>query len=257
MPVQPGAEPFAHTGSGELADVGAVLCHGFTGNPSSMRPWGEYLAQAGLTVVGPRLPGHGTRWQELNDTRWPDWYGELERAFDDLRQRCSTVLVMGLSMGGTLALHLAAQRTQQVAGLVLVNPSLLTLRKDAKLLPVLSKVLPSRPGIGDDIAKAGVSEGAYTRLPLRAAYSLQQLWPVVRAELGQITAPTLLLRSIQDHVVEPASAEALRAGMTPGLVTEVTLERSYHVATLDHDAPLIYERSLDHARRLAGAGTGP
>src|SRR4051812_7925098 len=118
--VLPGAEPFAADGG----EVGVVLSHGFTGSPQSLRPWAEHLAAAGLTVRLPRLPGHGTRWQDLNDTRWPDWYGEVERAFDDLRGRCRQVFGMGLSMGGTLVLRLAEQRPAEVAGLVLVNPSL-------------------------------------------------------------------------------------------------------------------------------------
>ena len=74
----------------------------------------------------PRLPGHGTRWQELNRTTWHDWYAEDERALLELRERCETVVVMGLSMGGTLALRLAEQHGDAVDGLVLVNPSVHT-----------------------------------------------------------------------------------------------------------------------------------
>ena len=96
MPVLPGAEPFEHAGG----DVGVLLVHGFTGCPQSMRPWAEHLAAEGFTVSLPRLPGHGTRWQDLNLTRWTDWYAEAERALDALRRTCSTVFVMGLSMGG-------------------------------------------------------------------------------------------------------------------------------------------------------------
>ena len=106
MGVLPGAEPFAADGG----PVGVVLSHGFTGSPQSLRPWAEHLAAAGFTVRLPRLPGHGTRWQDLNATRWPDWYGEIERAFDALRGRCDQVFAGGLSMGGTLVLRLAEQR---------------------------------------------------------------------------------------------------------------------------------------------------
>ena len=66
MPVLPGAEPFLHDGSDE---IGMLLCHGFTGSPQSLRPWGEHLAAEGLTVRCPRLPGHGTDWREMNRTR--------------------------------------------------------------------------------------------------------------------------------------------------------------------------------------------
>jgi carboxylesterase len=243
--VLPGAEPFAADGS----EVGVLLSHGFTGSPQSLRPWAEHLAAAGLTVRLPRLPGHGTRWQDLNDTRWPDWYGELERTFDDLRGRCRQVFGMGLSMGGTLVIRLAEQRPAEVAGLVLVNPSLGTERKDVKYaLPLLHRVVPSLAGIGSDIRKSGVTELAYERTPLRAMHSLSRLWPLVVADLGLVTAPVLLYRSRVDHVVEPMSGRLLRDGASSTEVTEVILEDSYHVATLDHDAPAIFAGSLDFVR---------
>ena len=250
MGVVPGAEPFAANGG----DVGVVLSHGFTGSPQSLRPWAEHLAAAGLTVRLPRLPGHGTRWQDLNDTRWPDWYGEVERAFDDLRGRCRQVFGMGLSMGGTLVLRLAEQRPADVAGLVLVNPSLGTERKDVKYaLPLLHRVVPSLAGIGSDIRKPGITELAYGRTPLRAMHSLSKLWPLVVADLGALTAPVLLYRSRVDHVVESLSGRLLREGAHSTEVTEVILEESYHVATLDHDAPAIFAGSLEFVRAHTSA----
>src|SRR5688572_15870547 len=141
--VLPGAEPIDLPGG----PVGVLLSHGFTGSTQSIRPWAEHLAAAGLTVSAPRLPGHGTRWQDMNKTRWSDWYGEVERAFDELRGRCDTVFVMGLSMGGTLVLRLAEERADQVAGVVIVNASLASERKDVKLAPLLSKVIPAFPGV--------------------------------------------------------------------------------------------------------------
>jgi carboxylesterase len=249
--VLPGAEPYEAGGG----PVGVVLSHGFTGTPQSLRPWAEHLAAAGFTVRLPRLPGHGTRWQDLNATRWPDWYGEIERAFDALRVGgCEQVFACGLSMGGTLVLRLAEQRAAEVAGLVLVNPSLGTERKDLKLLvPVLHRVVPSMPGIGSDIRKPGERELAYDRVPLRALHSLSQLWKVTLADLPRVTAPTLLYRSRVDHVVEALSGRLLRAGASSCEVVERILEESYHVATLDHDAPAIFAGSVEWIRQHAAA----
>ena len=244
MPVKPGCEAFAFDGG----EVGALMVHGFTGSPYSMRPWGEYLAANGLTVVGPRLPGHGTRWQEMNLTRWQDWYGEIERGFDSLRGRCEQVFVMGLSMGGTLALRLAEEMGDDLAGVVTVNASLLTLRKDAKLLPFISKVVPSLKAIGNDIKKPGMDERAYDRTPLRAAASLVHLWKVVAADLGKIHQPLLAFRSREDHIVEPASGKLLLSAISSTDVREVVLDESYHVATLDNDADLIFRESLAFVR---------
>ncbi|GAA5114360.1 alpha/beta hydrolase [Haloechinothrix salitolerans] len=252
MPVLSGAEPFMHSGSSE---IGVVLCHGFTGTPASMRPWGEFLADAGLTVRGPRLPGHGTTWQEMNRTTWRDWYTCVRDEATSLFASCSSVFVFGQSMGGTLTLRLAQEFGDAVAGITLVNPSVMTRRKEARLLPVLSRLWPSISGVGGDIAKPGAAELSYTRVPLRAAASLAELWRLVRADLPLVRQPMLLLRSRVDHVVEPENARIVAAEVASTDITEVELPRSYHVATLDHDAPEIFERSLAFVKRIHEART--
>lgn len=249
MPVMPGAEPFHHDGG----PTGALLCHGFTGTPQSLRPWAEHLAAAGLTVALPRLPGHGTSVAEANLTHWEDWYAELDRHFTQLKARCDDVFVMGLSMGGTLAIRLAEERGPDVAGLVLVNPSLLTKRPDRFLLPVLRWVAPTWQGIASDIKKEGSVELAYDRIPVKAAYQLSRLWLTTRTDLERVTQPILVFRSTEDHVVEPDSSALLRDKVASSDLREVLLEDSYHVATLDNDAPTIFEGSLDFVRRLARA----
>ncbi|MGZ4591313.1 MAG: alpha/beta hydrolase [Actinomycetes bacterium] len=249
MPLMPGAEPFRHDGG----QVGALLCHGFTGTPQSLRPWAEYLAAADLTVRLPRLPGHGTTVQEANLTTWHDWYGEIERSFLEMSRQCDQVFVMGLSMGGTLAIRLAEEHGDAISGLVLVNPSLLTKRPDRFLLPALRLVVPTWSGIASDIKKPGSVELAYDRIPMKAAYSLSQLWTTARGDLAKVTQPILLMRSTEDHVVEPDSSTLLREKVSSTDLQEVLLEDSYHVATLDNDAPTIFAGSLEFVRRLARA----
>ncbi|MGI8761158.1 MAG: alpha/beta hydrolase [Jatrophihabitantaceae bacterium] len=246
MPVLPGSEPFA----ADRGRVGVVLSHGFTGTPSSMRPWAEHLAAAGFSVRLPLLPGHGTRWQDTNRTRWQDWYAAVESAYDELAERCDTVFAVGLSMGGTLVTRLAECKGDAIAGLVLVNPSYGTERFDARFARYTSWAVRSRPGIASDIKKAGVEESGYDRTPVVAFVSLQQLWRVVLADLPRVSAPILLYRSREDHVVEPLSARLLQAGASSATVREVVLEDSYHVATLDNDAPLIFAGSVEFIRSL-------
>jgi carboxylesterase len=238
--LRPEAEPYAADGG----PVGAVLCHGLTGMPGSLHAWGRALADAGLTVRIPRLPGHGTRWQDANRVSWRDWYDELERAFDDVRRRCERTYVMGLSMGGTVALRLAEERGADVAGVVVVNPSLFTLRKDAKLLPLVRLFLPSFPPVGNDIKKPGVVEPAYDRLPVKAAYQLAQLWKLTNADLARVTQPLLVLTSRDDHVVEPQNSTRLMEGAGATDKRQVLLEDSYHVATMDNDLPRIITETL-------------
>jgi carboxylesterase len=253
MTVMPGAEPFHADGAGP---AGVLLCHGFTGTPQSMRPWAEYLAARGHTVTVPRLPGHGTRWQDMRDVRWVDWYDEVERAFVDLRARCAEVFVCGLSMGGALALRLAEVHGPEVAGLVLVNPAIHSYRRDLALLPVLSKLVASRPAIGSDIAKPGVAELAYPRTPLHGAYEMTKLWKAVRADLSRVTAPTLVFRSRVDHLVDTRSATLIRLGVRNAPVVERVLDNSYHVATLDNDAPVIFAGTVEWMRDHSRLGSG-
>ncbi len=247
MPILPGAEPFGHDGS---TDIGVLLCHGFTGSPQSMAPWGARLAEQGWTTRCPLLPGHGTVWQDMNRTGWPEWYQTVDEAFRELTQRCTSVFVFGLSMGGTLALRLAERHGADVTGLVLVNPSVTTERKDAALLPLLSRIVPAMPGISNDIKRAGQTELAYRKLPLRAAASVSKLWLQVRRDLGGIDQPLLLFRSAVDHVVEPVNARIILDGVRSADRREVVLPDSYHVATLDNDAATIFDGSIDFTKRV-------
>lgn len=236
---------------GDVGAVGVVLCHGFTGSPASMRPWAEHLATAGYGVRLPRLPGHGTSWQDMAMTGWPDWYAAVERALFDLSRSCATVVVAGLSMGGTLALRLAEEHPELVSGLVLVNPSVLTERVAMRALPLVRHVVGHVGGLTNDIKLPGAQEYGYERVPLSSLHSLTELWHLVRADLPRITAPLLLLRSTVDHVVEARNAAVIVAGVSSTDVTEIELTDSYHVATLDHDAALIFERSVDFVKDLA------
>lgn len=238
MPVLAHAQPFDADGG----TTGVLLLHGFTGSPSSMRPWAEHLHSAGCTVSVPRLPGHGTTWQEMNRTTWQDWYDEADVAFETLLSRCESVFVAALSMGGCLALRLAERRSD-VAGMMLVNPSVGTLDKRLLATPVLKRLVGSAQGVKGDIRKAGGVEDGYDRVPLRALDSMRSLWRVTVADLPAVTSPLLLFRSAVDHVVDPLSARLITEGVGSGEVTERVLHESYHVATLDNDAPLIFAES--------------
>ena len=258
MTVHPLAEPLLSEGdaASPRGRIGVLLSHGFTGSPASVKPWGEYLAGQGYAVSVPRLPGHGTTWQELNTTTWADWTGEIERAFEALASQVETVFVFGLSMGGGLALRLAADHPGRVDGLVLVNPAVGTDRKDVKLLPVLKRVIPSLPGIANDIKKPGVEEHGYTRTPLRAADSMFTGFKALCSDLGRVTCPVLIYRSTVDHVVDPSSARVILALVGSTDAREESLEHSYHVATLDNDSERIFEGSAAFIERVAAASDG-
>jgi carboxylesterase len=245
-PILPGAEPFRRDGSA----TGVLLCHGFTGSPQSLRPWAEDLAGHGLTVSLPLLPGHGTRWQDLAVTSWEDWYASVDRELRLLRERCDQVFVCGLSMGGALALRLAALHGNSVRGVVVVNPAVTFPRVQGYALPAVRYLLRSVPGIVNDIAREGPHELGYDRVPTQAAYALRTFCQVARGDLPKVTQPLLVLHSRTDHVVPPSDS-ALVLGRVSSLdVTETVLEHSFHVATLDHDAERIFADTRGFIDRL-------
>jgi carboxylesterase len=229
-----------------------LVLHGFTGNPQSMRPLAEALGAAGFTVDLPLLPGHGTAVEDMVPTRWEDWSGAADAAYQALAARCDKVAVTGLSMGGTLSCWLAS-RHPEIAGIAVVNPLVDPPAEEfldgiRGLLKAGTEVID---GIGSDIAKEGAAEAAYAGTPLAPALSLFEGVTGVAAGLGGIRCPTLLLSSREDHVVDPVSGDVLERSVG-GPFERVHLERSFHVATLDWDAPLIEERVVQFAGRVLG-----
>jgi len=243
--VLPGAEPFAADGGPH----GVLVLHGFTGNPSSMRGLAEACAAAGHAVELPRLPGHGTTVEDMLTTSWSDWTAEVDAAYERLAARCDRVVVAGLSMGGTLTLWTAA-RHPEVAGIVLINAA-------AEASPDMRGAIQSMvdagetlmDGIGSDVADPDVTESAYDKVPLAPLVSMLDGVGELQDALPRITCPALILTSPQDHVVAPSASDHLAATLG-GPVERVTLERSYHVATIDHDKDLIVERTLDFVARV-------
>jgi carboxylesterase len=245
----PGAEPFSAAGGPH----GVLVVHGFTGNPQSMRGLAEAFAAAGFTVELPLLPGHGTKVEDMIPTRWEDWSGAAEVAYQELASRCDRVVVAGLSMGGTISVWLAAHHPE-IAGVVAVNPaveppaeSFLELFKGS-----LDQGLETIPGIGNDVADPDAKELAYGDTPLAAGLSMFEAINELVPRLGDIRCPLLLMTSPQDHVVPPTNSDFLaeRAG---GPVERVSLDRSYHVATLDYDKADIEARAVEFARKVTSA----
>jgi carboxylesterase len=240
-PIIPGAEPYSATGDAR----GALVLHGFTGNPQSMRGLALALADAGFTVEMPLLPGHGTDIADMVPTRWPEWCEAADDAFTALAARCDAVAVVGLSMGGSLAVWLA-EHHPEVAALSVVNP--LVTPPDAATTGFIEAMIEAgdeiAPGIGSDIAMEGAVESAYPGLPLQAALSLFEGVEEVEAKLGSVTCPVLVFTSKQDHVVDPTSSDVL-VERVKGPIEQVVLDRSYHVATLDYDKDEIEARTVE------------
>jgi carboxylesterase len=253
---RPEREPWSSPGNGERSRIGVMLVHGFTGSPVSLRPLAELLAKRGFSVELPRLPGHGTTWREMIPTRYDDWRAEVVRKAKELGSRTERVVLVGLSMGGTLALDVASSGDIEPAGVVTINAQILD-RKGivVKLGPWLEKIFPVVPAKAaglrsNDIAKPGVGEAAYGWVPSAAGNSLLRALPRVRAQVEKLTCPVLIAYSRQDHSVSPENSKRLLGLVRSSDLTELVLERSYHVATLDYDLELIEERVTAFADRV-------
>jgi carboxylesterase len=209
-----------------------------------MRPLGEALAERGLPVRGVRLPGHGTDLADLARSRWTDWVAAVEAELERLRRDVPRVAVAGMSMGGLLALRLAATRAADVAALVLCGTPLRLRDRRLRWLPLIARVpwlarryatIPKRdgPDIADPAARA--ASRSYRAVPLAAVPEFLALQAAVRRDLGRVVQPALLLHGRHDHSVPLANLEQLRRSLGSRVVECHVLERSWHVVTVDYD----------------------
>ncbi|MCE9622682.1 MAG: alpha/beta fold hydrolase [Actinomycetia bacterium] len=251
----PGAEPWSFTpqSSSGSSRFGALVIHGLTSNPDSMRGIAKALAAAGFHVELPLLPGHGTVMEDLVPIRWSDFVTAVEAAYETLAARVDKVVVVGLSLGGALTLRVGANHPE-VAGLVCVNPA--AEPQAPEIIEMLQGMLDGgtevMPGIRGDIADPDATESGYdgTSLPTLFSLLVDGLAPLA-GEYSGMHMPMLLMNSPQDHVVEPRQSEFLAANYG-GPIERISLDRSFHVATLDYDKDLIIEATVAFAQRVTG-----
>jgi carboxylesterase len=249
-PVRPGAEAFS-LGEGP---IGVLMVHGFTGSPASMRPIGGWLASQGIAVEGVRLPGHGTTIDDLRTRRWIEWVDEAGRGLDALRARCRTVVAFGLSMGGAVVLRLVASRQDDVDGLALANPYVFDTR--LLVIPVGRLFLRQVGGVANDIAKPGEDENADEHMPVAAVAEMAEMLRHVRRDLPSIHVPSVIFVSGDDHVIPKENARKVFDRIGSERKELVRCPRSFHVVTLDHDAPLVRGRIAALARELDARRSG-
>jgi len=237
-----GCEEFAF-GEGR---VGTLLVHGFTGSPQGMRGLGDYLvANADIAVAAPRLPGHGTTWQDLNTKKASDWVDTVETSYQHLKGQVDEIFVVALSFGAALSLDLASRHQGEIKGIVTLAGMIFTRDPRRHLAPVIARVAQSIPGVGNDIADPEGKELAYDRLPTKAAYNMIRYLKTAEKTLPDVTAPILVMHGRQDHTVPYANAQHIYDKVGSTHKELVTLERSYHVITLDLERETVFERTLN------------
>lgn len=253
-PLAPAA--FSYPGHGANAEIGVAICHGFTGSPLSVLPWAGHLARKGFAVSVPLLPGHGTDWRDLARHDWQDWYQEFEAAYLELAAGTRHCYVAGLSMGGTIALRAAARH--HVTGVAVVNPGLSFYDRRVRYIGLLKHVQRTTvPAQEPNPTAPPTADGDYSLTPLEAVHQLSRLFKAARRELPAVAAPALVFKSDTDTVVPPTSIELLRQRLGSRELEVVRLPASGHVATLDVDAPTIFERSVEFFLHHAAAPAPP
>ena len=240
--ILPGAEPFIAEGG----KTGILVSHGFTGTTQSMRPLAEAFHKAGYSVYAPRLKGHGTHYEDMEQTTYQDWIASVEEAYAWLSERCDTIFMAGLSMGGTLALYMAANHPE-IRAISLINaavevPSMEGVKdlQDVRFLD----------SIGSDIKKPGITELAYEKTPVASVKEILNFMELAHKSLNAIHCPALILFSPEDHVVPPNNAQVIYDHISSEEKHIIELTDSYHVATLDHDQQRIIDETIDFFRKF-------
>ncbi|MBU9674239.1 alpha/beta fold hydrolase [Planococcus sp. CP5-4] len=235
-PVIQGAETFFLRGN----STGILLCHGFLGTPQSVRELGEALGTQGYTVSCPRLPGHGTHFKDLDQCSYDDWFESVKQAYLDLKQSCTSVFVIGQSMGGTLSLDLAS-RHPEIQGLALINPAIdIPQFENHRNCPAHAYVTEDAP----DIKKADAVEITYGQAPIKAYQQLLGYMDTVRPKLGEVRCPVVCFQSLEDHVVPPGNTDYILCNISSDSKQKYELNDSYHIASMDHETEYIVEMAV-------------
>jgi carboxylesterase len=223
----------------------ALFVHGFTSSPQNMRLMGDYLAERGIRVEAPLLPGHGTTWQDLNACNDTMWVQAVEESFAKLAAEFDEIFLVSLSFGSALALDFAARNPGKTKGIVSIAGMVESRDPRRFLSPVIKRLVKSLPGVGNDIADPEQREIVYDRLPTSAADCVLRMIKKTRSGLGSVTDPVLVMHSHNDHTVLPFNAELIHDNVASKDKELVWLDRSYHVLTIDVDREEVFRRTFE------------
>lgn len=241
----PGCEPQYLKGG----EKGCLLLHGFTSSPFEMRDLGVLLNHEDFTVHIPLLPGHGTSPANLRKNNWYDWFETAKNELFQLRKRCKKVYVIGLSMGGTLALHLAAH--YEINGVAALAPGLYLKNRFAIFSHFLKPFIRySRKYSGPDI-KADVKTLTYSKISVRAISELLKMFKHVKQDLKDIYTPLLIIYARDDHVINGKSAKTIYKNVSSQNKRILELTNSYHIVTLDHEKETVFTEISSFLKSLS------
>jgi carboxylesterase len=241
--------PFDLPGRGRAA---ALCLHGLTGTPYEVRSLAEAFAHAGIRAVGPALPGHNETPAQLARSSHGDWLDAARRQLRALRARHERVFIAGVSLGGLLALALAAE--EPVDAVVVVGTPLQLSRRAGALVRLFAPFGPyARKRDGSDIREpaARSRHPSYDVMPLASVRELMRLQRLVRGRLARVKTPILIAHGALDRTARPSDARWLYAKVGSAERQLLLLEASGHVATVDYDGPLLARAAAEFLNRFA------
>jgi carboxylesterase len=247
----PGAEPFT-LGSGGSA--GVLLLHGFSGSVSEIRALGHDLHAAGFGVVAPTLAGHGTTPQDLTRITRDDFLTSAEDAFRTAAERFARVYVVGLSMGGTLGLHLAARH--DVSALVTVSAPVFMGRLVSLSVPIAMRWAPRRNVISNYAAWRGEVVG-YKTTPLSSLGAFLDVLKIVRRELPRVDTPLLIIHSTGDQTVPAGNAQFIAAHVKSRVKHVRMYQGGRHLLTLPPHLPRVSNDVVEFLRAREANSVAP
>jgi carboxylesterase len=252
----PTTEPFFFLG--DSSKPACLLIHGFTGTPKEMRGMGEYLNQQGYTCLGIRLTGHATRPEDMIRSRWTDWVASVEDGYHLLRGVTDDIFLIGLSMGGILALLMSTRLTPQVKGVVAMStPSRLPEDYPIWLMQSISLVMKYRakssapPGSNWFDKTAYQDHIAYGMNPVRSTAELKKLILEMRAALPQVSVPVLLMHSKDETYILPDNMEDIYTGLVnTSDKAKLYITGSGHVLPRDAKREQVFKSTLEFIQRV-------
>lgn len=237
--------------------IGVLLVHGLNGDQGDFKELETILRVRGMVVVNMLLPGHGLKIRDMMAAGWDDWAKSVYEELRALKQRCDVVFLVGHSLGGALALHVAAH--EDIAGVVSICAPLHMhswLKTAVSAMKYITPLLPTvREDVRDPQARARYKREVYRWTVMRPVESLLLYLPHLREELPDITAPALIMTSIHDHVVPARDGREIYRRIGSREKHLVTFHHSYHVVMKDHDRDELFAKTLAFIYRHAHRAT--
>lgn len=196
-----------------------LLIHGYLGNSFELRPLAAPLEALGLNVRLVTLPGHDSTLEEFRRTGFTDWLRHVEAEYDRAAQEYERIMVIGFSLGGALALHMAETRNP-LAVVTLAAPvfparsALRQLFDWMRIFMPLSRITGQekvhRPG-SKETQEIAPWEGYREAPPVSQFYGILRGFRRIGKDLRKVSAPILVMHDIGDRVVNSDNAMAIIA----------------------------------------------